>query len=94
MKTVFSTILISAISFSGQAISQESRQRYIVSNGVLSGFGTDEPPRITLMIDSETGKTWMLGVVENKPMWLALPFNPTNPAHTLPPPQVPQTTSE
>jgi hypothetical protein len=94
MKILISTILVLVVYFSNLAFSQELLQRYTVNNGVLTGFGNDEPPKVTLMVDTKTGKTWMLGVVENKPMWLPLSFNGTNPPHILPPPNDPLETSE
>jgi hypothetical protein len=61
MKILISTILVLVVYFSNLAFSQELLQRYTVNNGVLTGFGNDEPPKVTLMVDTKTGKTWMLG---------------------------------
>jgi hypothetical protein len=61
----------------------ERTGRFVISSGKLAGL-PDTPP-ITILLDSDSGRTWMLGVVDGSPRWLPLVFGPLVPDGTLPP---------
>ena len=82
--SLLSLVTMFVVILADDSIAQEQVARYIIQNGVMSGFSEGSPP-VTILLDTLTGKTWMLGVVENSPRWLALPFVPQVPADVLPP---------
>ena len=78
-------VIVSAISLNGSyCLADEPKDgRFLLHEGNLAGPG--DPQKITMMVDSQTGRTWMLVVVETRPQWIALPFMAKAPDHVLPP---------
>lgn len=72
-KLVITLLILFWGSFSTQAAENQG-ERYKTSNGVLQG-PTETPPPVTLMVDSWTGRSWVLIVTSEKAMkWVPIPF--------------------
>jgi hypothetical protein len=70
--------------FSGSLIAEEIPVRYVIQEGVMSGLPNQSA--VTIMLDTYTGRSWMLGVLDGKPQWLPLTFNEKVPEHIIPTP--------
>jgi hypothetical protein len=65
------------------ASAQEIPERYVIREGKMNGLA--ETPPVTILLDTETGRSWFLGVIEGSPQWLPLVFSERVPDHVLPP---------
>jgi hypothetical protein len=92
MKTHLLTFTCFAL-FTGSLIAEESPSRYVIQEGVMSGL--PNPPAVTILLDTYTGRSWMLGVVDGTPKWLPLSFNEKEPQNIIPTPiEIPNGTKE
>ena len=84
MKIVPGALFIFGMTFfAGAALSQEIKEgRFGLHEGTLANPG--EPQKITILIDRQTGQTWMLVVVETIPQWVPLKFPALLPPNPLP----------
>lgn len=84
MKHLAVVILFAASLNGGDAKAGEPKDgRFLLHEGTLAGAG--DPQKITMMVDTQTGRTWMLVVVNAKPQWIALQFMAKVPDDVLPP---------
>ena len=84
MKYFATVILFANLLNGGYAIAGDPMDgRFLLHEGTLAGAG--DPQKITIMVDSQTGRTWMLVVVNAKPQWIALQFMAKVPDDVLPP---------
>lgn len=82
MRTAAVIMMLAALT--PAAVADESVGRYVIQNGNISGAqGT---PPVSILIDSQTGQTWFLGVIDGSPQWLPLVYGSPTPSGTLPPP--------
>lgn len=84
---MFSKIILAsaAVMFATIAVAEQQEGRFSIYQGTISGLSGGEPPTVTILIDSLTGQSWMLAVLDNSPKWMPLGFSVPMPAHTLPP---------
>lgn len=80
-------IALTAIAvFTAQTAAADDQGRYEIYQGKISGFAQGDPPPVTILLDRQTGQTWMLALLGSSPQWLALSYNSKPPPNTLPPP--------
>lgn len=70
--------------FTGILIAEENPARYVIQKGVMSGL--PNPPDVTIMLDTYTGRSWMLAAIDGKPQWISLTFPEKVPEHVMPTP--------
>lgn len=54
------------------ALGQEAR--YEIRTGQIFGINNPAQQPATLMIDRETGRAWMLGMIDSELKWLPVPY--------------------
>jgi hypothetical protein len=65
-------------------VAQSIPERFIVREGRMTGLA--ESPPVTILLDTETGRSWILGAIDGSPQWLPLAFGERVPDRVLPPP--------
>jgi hypothetical protein len=76
-------IALAFISSGDATLAQETAERFVVAEGKMQGI--EVPPDVTLLIDTQTGRTWALFAVEGSPQWIPIPFSDEIPTGSLPP---------
>lgn len=79
--------LVSFVMLIAPAAGQDApAERYEIRQATIGGIADAAPLEVTVLLDRETGRTWMLAAIDGRPKWLPLPFNPQVPDNVLPPP--------
>ncbi|KAB0681861.1 hypothetical protein [Aureimonas leprariae] len=74
--------------FASAARADEGGPRYEIRPGTLSGLPATAPnstPPVTILLDHQTGRTWLLAVIDGEVRWQALPFGKGDSADVMPP---------